>query len=196
MIQRRFLTWFVCLLVVILLVVCMLPGAQAAPLPQVDVRAFSGGSPLIVPAAAFTSDGNTPDSTFFWFSGGYMQGTATDFGCVQAPVYFPQPAMMVDLFVSVYDNDPDLGLSVMLERVNNYTGTTSVLAKVSTSTYDASSSIQVLNDDTIDYPMVDYPQYAYYLTTCLRNENMRLYSVRIYYQTFDIFLPLVLMNYP
>lgn len=194
--QKRFLIWAVSLAAVIILMVIMLTEARAVSITQEDVRAFSGGSPIIIPAAAFTSDGNIPDSSFMYFYGGYIRGAATGYGCVEAPVYFPTPAMVVDLFASVYDNDPVSGLTITLRRVDNFSGTTAILAEASTSTTGASTNILVLNDYTIEFPIINYPQYAYYLTTCLTSANMRLYSVRLYYQAFDTFLPLVLRSFP
>ncbi|MCL7454855.1 MAG: hypothetical protein M8467_17605 [Anaerolineae bacterium] len=196
MTQQRYRAWAASLLVAVLLMIVVMPAAVAeAPVPA-DVRAFGGGSPLVVPAAAFSSDGFDPASTFFYFLGGYMRGAATGPGCVQAPVYLPQPAKMADLYASVYDNDPAAGMAVTLWRVNNFTGTTDVLAQAATTGAFASTAIVVLVDYTIDFPNVSYPTSAYYLTTCIPNANLRLYSVRIYYETYEAFLPLVLRNFP
>ncbi len=54
--------------------------------------AFGGGSPLVIPAAAFVSDGFQPDSLFFPFGGGYFQGDSANYGCITAPAYLPHGA--------------------------------------------------------------------------------------------------------
>lgn len=51
---------------------------------------FGGDSPLTIPAAAFSTKGNDAEShTFVWWAG-YLKGTASPGGCVQAPVYVPR----------------------------------------------------------------------------------------------------------
>ena len=44
-----------------------------------------------------------------------------------------------------------------------------------------STQVQQRSDTTINYPLVDIPTYAYYVTTCLNYAGHRLYSVRITY---------------
>lgn len=139
------------------------------------------GSPLIISAADFGADGANPGSFFFPFGGGYMQGDANNYGCLVAPAYLPNNATVQDMFATVYDNDTSYDISVSLRRVDNFNGGTVTMATGSTAGDFA--GIQVVSDGTIDEPVVVYPDYAYYVTTCVLSSNIRIYSVRIYYTT-------------
>lgn len=152
---------------------------------------FTGASPLVIPAAAFRSDGHDPDAIFFSFIGGYVRGEHGN-SCLMAPVYLPQFATAEIIYASAYDNDSNSGVNlwINLYRMHNYTGAVDLMAHMeTTSDMDA---IQVLSDPSIDYNSVSYPTYSYYIGTCLESTNTRLYSVRIYYTEQLIFLPLVL----
>ncbi len=156
-----------------------------------SILSFGGGSPLVVPAAAFASDGFDPDSLFFSFGGGYMTGNAQNYGCVDAPVYLPQSAIVKNMFVSLYDNDASRGMTATFWRVDNFTGSVNQLGSVSTTAGGADAAIQVLNDNTITFPDIRYPDYSYYVTSCLGSSSLRLYSVRFQYAFSEAFLPAV-----
>jgi hypothetical protein len=140
-----------------------------------DVSLSNDGSPLVIPAAAFSSDGSDPDGFFFNFAG-YLDGNGT--ACLKAPAYLPDGVTVTDLYASLYDNSTS-DIFVTLRRVDVSSGTSDNLAEVSSTS--ASSSIQSRQDNTINYADVSYPLYAYYVTTCLNSVDHRLYSVRIYY---------------
>ena len=136
-------------------------------------------SPLVIPAAAFSSDGYDPDSMFFSFFGGYVRGNAATDGCVKAPAYLPNGATITKMCATVYDNDTIYPVWVDLWRVDNLSGDTDWMATVETT--GASTSVKWVCDTSIDDPLVVYPGYAYYVTSCLFSSNIRLYSVRIYF---------------
>ena len=136
-------------------------------------------SPLVIPAAAFSSDGYDPDSMFFSFPLGYVRGNAAMDGCVKAPAYLPNGATVTSVYASVYDNDGTYNIYIKLRRVDNYTGATATMASLSST--GTSSAIRNIVDSSIDHPLIDYPQYSYYVTTCLPSYDIRLYSVRIYF---------------
>jgi hypothetical protein len=135
---------------------------------------------IVIPAAAFRSDGMTTGSVFFPFSGGYFQGGSENYGCMVAPVYLPDEASVVDVFASVFDNDASRGITVTLRRVDNFAGGTDTMATASTTAAGVFNGLQVISDGTIDFPVVRHPAYSYYLTTCLGSQDIRLYSVRLY----------------
>ena len=137
-------------------------------------------SPLVIPAAAFSSDGYDPDSMFFDFYGGYVRGNSATDGCVKAPAYLPNGATITHLYATLYDKNASNPVWADLWRVNRLTGATDWMATVETT--GASTSIQNLYTTSIDDPLVNYPDYAYYVTSCLLSSNLRLYSVRIYFQ--------------
>lgn len=161
-------------------------GAPQTAVPD----AFDGVSPYVIPAAAFAADGFDPDSAFFSFGGGYFAGTGAAYGCLTAPVYLPAGVPVQSMFVSVYDNDPGRPVSVALRRVDNFTGSGSTMASVSTTGPAASTSIQVLADATISNPIIRAPDYSYYVTTCLGSSSLRLYSVRLRFG-YDLYLPAI-----
>ncbi len=136
-------------------------------------------SPLVIPAADFAADGFAPDTMFFSFGGGYVQGDAGAYGCVMAPAYLPQGVTVTDMFVSVYDNDGTNNITVDLRRVDNFSGTQAAMATASTTGNFA--GVQTVSDASIVNPLIAYPDFSYYVTTCLFSGNTRLYSVRLYY---------------
>jgi len=164
----------------------LLPMNQTLASPS-GPQAFGGSAPLVIPAAAFTSDGFDPDGFFFSFSGGYVNGDGTT--CLKAPAYLPKGAHVYAVYASLYDNASG-SIAVNLRRVNRSTGVTKVMASMSTTS--DSTSIQNWPDFSISYPDISYPAYAYYITTCLNSADHRLYSVRIYYHEYWAYLPLVL----
>jgi hypothetical protein len=138
-----------------------------------------GGSPLVISAADFRSDGTKPDSYWFSFGGGYMEGNSQTYGCVMAPAYLPHGATINSMWVSVKDNSTTYDASFNLWRVSSGSGSTDTLATASTAGNDP--AMQFPSDTTINFPDVNYPLYAYYVTTCLQDANIDLYSVRIYF---------------
>ncbi len=149
-------------------------------------------SPLVVPAADFVSDGNWPSSTFFYFLGGYVRGTGapTDpgAGCLRAPVYLPPNAAITGFFAYIYDNAPAITVTVSLQRVRTFTGMYDLLSQVSTS--GADTNIHYIGSSTINFGFVDN-KHAYYLTTCLKSPDTRLYAVRIFYKFVQLYLPII-----
>jgi hypothetical protein len=162
--------------------------ALAVPAASADTRAnIFDSSPVVIPAAAFSSDGFDPGSMFFSFWDGSLRGGNTN-TCFKAPVYIPLRARMIDMWTSLYDNDPGANLWVRLFRVANYTGVVDELAYVATT--GAADYIQT-PWDWIDNPSVQYPEYSYYLGGCAESSETRLYSVRIYYELRWIYFPIV-----
>jgi len=138
-------------------------------------------SPLVIPAAAFGADGGNPDSFFFPFGGGYMQGDSQEYGCLMAPAYLPDGVTVTEMWVTTYDNDPAFDLLVDLRRVDNFVGGT--IAMAGANTLGELDEVQVIADFSINQPLVVYPDYSYYVTTCVLSGSLRIYSVRLYYTT-------------
>lgn len=137
-------------------------------------------SPLVISAADFRSDGLAPEGYMFWFSTGAIYGEGVSQTCLMAPAYLPNGATVTDMFISAYDNNASYDVNVSLWRVDNYAGTgAQVMASIITSA--ASTAIQTPGTSSITYPEVSYPTHSYFVTTCLSQNDVRLYSVRIYY---------------
>lgn len=137
------------------------------------------GSPLVVPAAAFTDDGLNPDSMFFPFGGGYFQGGSEHYGCLVAPAYLPHGAVVTNMFVTIFDNDATYDIDVNLRKVDNFNGIGSAMAAASSS--GAFAGVTTIQDGGITNPTVFYPDYSYYVTTCVLSGDIRIYSVRLYF---------------
>jgi len=150
-------------------------GDEAATREE-ETRSYS--SPLVIPGADFSSDGKKPDSYFFSFYGGRIEGG--DGAYLMAPVYLPHGVTVSSMYVSYIDNNPAYGLSVKLFRVDNYDGTVNIMASFSTTDEPEDPSICIGADPSIDFPKVAYPRYSYYVGTGLPTDT-RLYSVRLYY---------------
>ena len=159
------------------------PAGVSPTLPE-EAAPEAYQSPLVIPAADFTSDGsNQPGDFFFSFPGGYLLGTDTvTTTCLQAPAYLPQGATVTGLFVSVLDNTDTGNIFLNLYRVDNFNAAANVvrMAEVVTSDVGSNPAIVTINDQTIVSPGVLYPNFSYYLGTCL-DANVRLYAARIYY---------------
>jgi hypothetical protein len=193
--KRNVWPWFLAGMLAALLLVAIGTGAvehatalTVAAVPDgAQVNVFDS-SPIVIPAAAFSSDGFDPGSMFFTFWNGYLQGGNIN-TCFKAPVYLPLHATMIDMWTSLYDNDPSADIWVRLYRVDNYTGLVDVLAEAATQ--NMADYIQT-PWDSIDYHHVQYPQYSYYVGGCAESDLTRLYSVRIYYNLNWMYLPVVM----
>jgi hypothetical protein len=145
-----------------------------------DLTPKGYGSPLVIPAADFRSDGIQPTYYNFWFATGAFQGAnATTSGCLMAPAYLPNGATVIDVYASVYDNSTTYNVPISLKRVENYTGAVDTMASITSA--GASTAIQSLVAPSISNPSVSYPNYSYYATACVRSSDTAVYSVRIYY---------------
>jgi len=155
-------------------------SAQLSLPESVNLAVGRYSSPLVIPAADFSSDGYAPEGYMFWFSAGALYGENVSGTCLMAPAYLPNGATVTDMFITAYDNDATNNTYVNLWRVDNYAGTSAqVMASVATA--GVSTYIQTPGTYTITYPDVVYPTYSYFVTTCLSYSELRLYSVRIYY---------------
>jgi hypothetical protein len=152
------------------------PSNPGAVPDESALAAASSGSPLVIPAADFSSDGGFPDGFFFDFETGYLQGDT--FACLKAPAYLPHGVTVDYVGASLYDNATG-SVTVNLKRVDVVSGAVDTMANLGTP-WD-STAIQSVGDSDIDYGEISYPAYAYFLTICLSSADHRLYSVRIYY---------------
>jgi len=198
--KLSFTTGVIAALLLALLAMSFLEGsdgvAQASspdPVSAAASRPYSPtinerNSPLVIPAAAFSDDGVGPTGTFFYFSGGYMEGRSGLDGCVKAPVYLPAGAKITSIYATIYDNNVSTSTFFNLYRTSYSSGATDMMGSmVSTS---VSTSLQTIYDLSIDYPVVTLPNYSYFVGGCLGENNTRLYSVRIWF-TSTIYLPTV-----
>lgn len=153
--------------------------ASAAELAA--TRAFDPNVQIYnVPAAAFTADGFNPDSQFFVFSGGQIQGNAKSYGCTVAPVQLPDGSRVNELVGFLLDNDGTQNATLTLRRVANGVGGAETMALVATS--GNSTAIQIPGDNTVEQNVIDNASYSYYLTICVLSSNLRIFAAQLSYQ--------------
>lgn len=153
-------------------------GALHAPSETLiaDVPAASSAT-LVLPPAAFASDGFDPDGFSVNFAGGYLYGVVESGACLMAPVNVPAGATITSLSVRVTDSNASLFEGFDLYRIDLSTGEAQVIGSVSTPA--GAAGISWYNDTTITSNVVD-ANYAYQLTTCVR-PSIRVHGVRIGY---------------
>jgi hypothetical protein len=161
----------------------------SAAAPATSVQAQPVNHVLVIPSAEFRPDGNIPDAGFYWFGGGYWVGETSPSPCFMAPVYLPRIGTVYQVWATVYDNDVSQNIWLNLYRIDNYTGTVTTMAELSTS--GASTALGSIYDITIQQGLVSYPQYSYYLGTCLNSASHRLYNVRVWYRDYETHLPMI-----
>lgn len=160
-------------------------AGQPAAVPAHALNRQSSGpdaqTVIVIPAAAFHSDGAYAfNDTFFTFSGGYIRGNDTNhYGCVETGVVLPDNVYLIGMYASIYDNDPDYSHHVRLFRKARTTG--AVVEMITINSSGSSTSIQSLWEPDTLQRITSNPEYAYYITDCLSSSELRLYSVRIWY---------------
>jgi hypothetical protein len=161
-------------------------AAAALQAEQEATKGFGGSSPLVVPAAAFATNGNYDGTYFFHPFEGHMRGTAATDGCVQAPVYLPRGAEVFQIYASILDEDAGADVYLSLMRSDNfaYHDADTMAAAHSNG---SSSVIQSIFDETVQYAGIEHPRYHYWVALCLPSADTKLYSVRVYFNDTEIF---------
>ena len=139
------------------------------------------GTPLIVPAADFHSDGFYPDSAWFDFFNGTWEGRSWGDGCMVAPVYLPDGVTVTGVLVTFIDNDVGNHINFDLFRTNLSTSVVENLAYLNTTSFSESPNPQQHSTTFITYGTIDHSNYTYFLTTCLPTENTKLVGLQVYY---------------
>lgn len=152
---------------------------EGAPVLTADLQ--SAGSLINVPASSFRSDGN--GGTFFAFEDLSFRGDGGSGGCIMAPVHFPGGVNVTGMYLSYYDNSDSVNLSVNLRR-SGYLHSLGELAQemATLSSTGKVASIQVVGTSVISLPTINNLDYTYNLTACLLSADVRLYSVRFYFE--------------
>lgn len=143
-------------------------------------KGIGGDSPMVIPAAAFATNGNYEGTYFFHPFEGNMRGKSATDGCVQAPVYLPEGATIYQIYASILDEDAGEDVYVSLVRSDNYTYHDADTLGTS-HTNGSSATIQTIFDASISHPLVKYPRYHYWVQLCLPSADTKLYSVRVYF---------------
>jgi hypothetical protein len=169
------------------------PGGEELDRPagdEITGQGFPATSPIVIPAAAFTNTGTDPDGFWFNGSGGYVDGW--DSACLKTAVYLPNGATVDSVWATVYDNDAVDNVVIYLRRVY-YLNPATVDTMATVSTAGTNPNVYTDSDSGVSNPLIVYPDYSYYLYSCLDSTSTRIYAVRIYY-TEPVFLPLILKN--
>lgn len=166
------------------------PSWASASRNEATLYANATMNVFVLPSAAFSSDGYSPDSFFFSFGGGYLTGDEQAYGCIKAPLYLPDGVLLRELWTTMYDNTDSQSLIVNIRRVNHYTGFSQTIGNASSNGYSSSSTLIYPSDLDLAYNLVDNRNFSYYVTTCMLSPDLRLYSVRIYH-SIPVFMPLI-----
>lgn len=161
------------------------PDVDLTSLIREEINITTALDSVLVPAAAFSSDGYALSTYFFPFSGGYIYSTDNSGSlCAMAPVYLPDGVTVTAVSGYVYDNDVNANISLTL-YAETYTSTGGDPTMASVSSPANNTSLQVITDTTISNAVVDLGTYAYYAATCLgygaSGSNNRLYAVQVFY---------------
>lgn len=164
-------------------------ASPASPAQPNSAAQFGSDTLLHIPAAAFQPDGFDPGSFRFTFTGGptfgggYLQGTARNYGCLSAPAYLPDGVSISEMSAYVYDNDNTRSVDIVLRRVNLTTGLVEDIAALNTSQAGASGSIQNISTTNINHADISSSQYGYYVASCLPSTNTMLFAVDLTYNS-------------
>jgi hypothetical protein len=160
-----------------------LPAAQqpnATDPSQEGKGAKDYASPLEISAAEFRSVGFRMEGYLFQFTAGGPMGVGPDGACLMAPVYLPDLATITQLWLTLYDNDPTYDVEVYLYKRDNFDASVDPFLVASVTTSGQVGTVQNLGQTGLD-DFVFYPQYSYFLATCLRNSNTAVLSARVWY---------------
>jgi len=171
--------------VVPLLLLLAGPVCGEVPIPEGTVPTRAYTAPLVVPAAAFLTDGIDPDG--FLFENGHIQGHGSVSHLV-APVYLPHGARVTGLRAYVLDNSGSCGgsaanadIEIFLSRVGLADG---ALAAVAITTSDGASSTVDFTPTFLVFSSaatIDNNEYAYWLDLKICSVSHRLMAVVIEY---------------
>lgn len=156
--------------------------AAVVTIAAVPVLADDGyTSPMVVPGAAFHTDGQDPDGLIFNVNG-YIRGDGSAV-TAYAPVYLPDGATITSMTVYAVDgSDACTGQ----ESVGVYLNRTSITDDLvyqlaSATTTGVSSTMQTPTDGSISPPLINNLQYRYYLRAMLCSSTHNLYAVALEY---------------
>ena len=135
-----------------------------------------GSAFQVLPASAFSSDGDIPTGFHIDSNHGYLFGLVDLGACVVAPVHLPDGVTISSFEVRLKDANIDSFEWFSLHRTDLETGTTIEIATVS-SPSGYSWGLVALVDDTFTSPVVSN-MYTYSALTCARS-CVYVYSVRI-----------------
>lgn len=146
----------------------------------VESSILAAANVQVLAAADFSSDGFAPDGYFFSFAEGHIKGGPSV--CLMAPASPPDGSTITEFWASVIDKDilDTNHASLTFYRVSNTTGVVNILATLVSTNING---VQQLSDLTIpaEYSDVQYPNYSYYVGTCLPEDTLELVSARVWW---------------
>lgn len=158
-------------------------AAAAVQAPEVQAGTpESWGSPLVISAADFRTNGNDREA-FYFSANGYLTGEGSTVVMI-APVYLPDGATVSTFAANVYDNSTSCSypeVTLWLNRVGAGTGT-GMETMASATTSGAQTSMRTITDSSISYPVVDTLRYTYYAAVMMCSSAHELHSVVIDYE--------------
>lgn len=170
-----------CCLPTIVIVLTQLTGYAAAD--GIEAPEVPGGSdPLVLPAAAFASDGDTPAS--YYLEGAYVAGGTNV--RLRAPVYLPAGAFISNFIAVTRDENSSVNAHVYLhETPFGVLGEDLVVSHLETS--GSSSEIQYPSDYSVDHQTFSGSR-MYWVEAVLPGSDIRLYSVHVFFDDDALFV--------
>jgi hypothetical protein len=160
------------------------PPSPAQVEEQLSTTA-TGSAFQVLPAAAFSSDGDIPTGFHINANNGYFVGLIEQGACLVAPVHLPDGVTISSFEVRLKDANQNMYEWFSLHRTDLETGTATEIATVF-SPLGQTWGLATLVDDTISKPIVS-DMYAYSVQTCSRL-SIYVYSVRIGYSS-RVYMP-------
>ena len=166
--------------------------------PEAYKQAQTATSPgphyLVVPPAAFTSDGEGPDAFRIDVDYGYLHGKYFPTN-LWAPLYLPRDAVItaVEVRLEDWDGRPGHDVCVYLDRMPLETGDYEC-CMVEICSNGGADGYVTLVDDTVENPKIE-EDYAYQLNIYGLYPDTYIFGIRISYG-FSEHLPAVLNDYP
>lgn len=136
---------------------------------------------LFVPAADFRTDGLYPEAQTYSLAGNW-KGDGLGGVYLVAPVWLPDEAEVVSVWLLAVDDDDACASSdikLWMSRVDNYSGVVDGMATVSTS--GSSASMQMRVEDNPANPIIEYPDYSYWLAARVCSLDHELYGAMIFF---------------
>ncbi|MEM7561407.1 MAG: hypothetical protein AAF353_00015 [Pseudomonadota bacterium] len=138
-------------------------------------------NPVVVPPAAFGPAAGTP---VYIYGNGLWAGDNNGDACVAAPVYLPNGVTITQTVSRVLDNSDDNNITVTLVTSDLVAGGTAT--EILGSTIDRVSiplAQDVIQSEFFVTGTVDTTQKTYTIVACLKDENIGILGVRVFFET-------------
>jgi hypothetical protein len=151
-----------------------------------DIGPQSDGSGVeVLSMGAFKNDGDSVDSWFNYFLGGFFRNDGDQYACFMAPTYPPDGATLTQVRMSILDQSASSDISFAeLKRVKLTTGVVDYMAGGNVPWNDP-SPVELMAGIAVGTEVVSN-DYAYYFHLCFppsSGADVLFYGARLFYTT-------------